>query len=89
MFKSSWWSSTEFGAKSNRLPDFIFDTLLFGAILFFAKFQTLAIEKRLLLSFLVGMGLAFVAGITRHLLKPSVDKWKASIKKRSAEKGQP
>jgi hypothetical protein len=82
MVKSSWWRSSEFGAKANRLPDFIFDTLLFGTAFFFLRFQTIAIEKGLLLSFLVGIGLAFVAGLARYLLKPSVDKWKLALKKR-------
>jgi hypothetical protein len=86
MIKTSWWGSSEFGAKSNRLPDFIFDTLLFGAILYFSRFNDFVFERRLLMSLLAGLGLAFVAGLSRYLLKPRVDLWKASIKKRRAEK---
>jgi hypothetical protein len=86
MEKFGWWRSTEFGSKSNRLPDFIFDTVLYGIVFFFSKFQAIAIEKRLLFSLLVGMTAALVAGFARYLLKPSVDKWKASIKKRRVEK---
>ena len=73
-------------AKSEWIVNFIFDTALFGTIFFLSKFAGFAFEKRFLLSLLVGMGLGVVAGFVRYLLKPSIDKWKASIKKRRAEK---
>jgi len=73
-------------AKYKWIVAFIFDTILYGTIFYFSKFSNLVLERRFLLSLLVGLGLALVAGLARYLLNPWVNKCKASIKKRSAEK---
>jgi hypothetical protein len=75
-------------AKSKWIVNLIFDTALFGAIFFFSKFASIAFERRLLLSLLVGIGLGLAAGVARYLLKPSLDRWKIAIKKKRAEKGE-
>ena len=50
------------------------------------KFSDLFLEKRILMSLLLGLIMAILAGLLRYLLKPRVDLWKAALKRKRAEK---
>jgi hypothetical protein len=72
--------------KTKKIASFAFNTVLFGVIYFLWDFRSVAFPWRIVESLLLGLVAASIVLLLGKLIDKPLDRWKASIKKRRAEK---